>query len=234
MLELEEQAVAAGGGELDLEVGAVAARVDVQERHVALAERDEVAAGAEVGLGRDRLAVARDGEVQLRSGLVEPDVVAAVAHRGGLRGGERLEVGAAVDPQVAGEGLRRVLVGEVGEQPVRAGLVEADRGRPGAVGALGRVQVLEAGEVAAGEDQVHALRRARRRSRGPSARACRRCGSAAARCGRGAARAARRRRAGRRPRRRGRGRSGRGRRRGARSCDHSVRRPGPWGRRRGA
>ena len=33
----------------------------------------------------------------------------------------------------------------------------AHRGRPGAVGALLGVQMLEAGEVAAGEDQVHAL-----------------------------------------------------------------------------
>ena len=61
VLELEEQPVAAGGRELGLERdGRSPRRVDVQERQVALAQRDEVAAGAEVRLGRDRLAVAGD------------------------------------------------------------------------------------------------------------------------------------------------------------------------------
>ena len=42
--------------------------VDVQEGEVALAQRDEVAAGAQVGLDRDRPAVARDGEAQVGLG----------------------------------------------------------------------------------------------------------------------------------------------------------------------
>ena len=46
---------------------------------------------------------------------------------------------------------------EVGEQPVGAGVVEAHRRAPAAVGGLLGVQVLEAGQVAPGEDQVHAL-----------------------------------------------------------------------------
>ena len=52
--------------ELGLELDAVAlGRVDVQEGEIALAQRDQVAAGAEVGLGLDRLAAARDGEAEL-------------------------------------------------------------------------------------------------------------------------------------------------------------------------
>ncbi len=88
---------------------------------------------------------------------VEPDVVAAVADGRRLRRGERAQVGGAVDAQVGGERAGGVVVREVGEQPVRPGRVELDVGRPGAVGAELGVQVLEAREVAAGEDQVHAL-----------------------------------------------------------------------------
>ena len=71
VLEVEEQAVAAGGGKSAAN-GHVAGRlvavvrVDVQVGEVALAQRDEVAAGAEVGLeastGRP---VAGDGEVEV-------------------------------------------------------------------------------------------------------------------------------------------------------------------------
>ena len=112
----------------------------------------------------DRLAVLGDREAQVgllaRAGAagVEAHVVAAVAHRGRRRGGQRREVGGAVDAQVGGQRLRLAVVREVGEQPVGAGVVEAHRRRPGAVGRLLGVQVLEAGQVAAGDDQVHALR----------------------------------------------------------------------------
>ena len=66
VLELEEQAVAALRGELGREADRGASPcvggVGVEVAEVARAERDEVAAGAEVGLGADRLAVARDAE----------------------------------------------------------------------------------------------------------------------------------------------------------------------------
>ena len=91
------------------------------------------------------------------TGGVEPHVVAAVADGGGGRGGEGAQVGGAVDAQVGGERARRPVVGEVGEQAVGAGVGELHAGGPDAVGTLGGVEVLEAGEVAAGEDQVHAL-----------------------------------------------------------------------------
>jgi hypothetical protein len=64
VLELEEQPVAARGRERRRESDAVVLRVHVQERQVALAQRDEVAAGAEVRLDLDRLAVARDREAE--------------------------------------------------------------------------------------------------------------------------------------------------------------------------
>ncbi len=59
-LELEEQAVAAGRRELGHEAQPVLVRVDVQEGEVALAQRDEVALGAEVVVERDGRAVAGD------------------------------------------------------------------------------------------------------------------------------------------------------------------------------
>ena len=51
-LELQEQAVAAGGRERGHEPQAVLVGVDVQEGEVALAQRDEVALGAQVVLDR--------------------------------------------------------------------------------------------------------------------------------------------------------------------------------------
>ncbi len=55
MLELEEQAIAAGARERRRERHRVALGVHVQEREVALAQRDQVAARAEVGLSPDGL-----------------------------------------------------------------------------------------------------------------------------------------------------------------------------------
>ena len=56
MLELQVQAVARARLQVGLELDAVRlGRVHVQEREIALAQRDQVAAGAEVGLGLDRL-----------------------------------------------------------------------------------------------------------------------------------------------------------------------------------
>ena len=82
-LELQKQAVAAGGRECRTELdGVCVGRVDVQKGEVAVAQGDEVPAGAEVGLGLDRCAVLGDGEAQLallarasRTGI-ELDVVA--------------------------------------------------------------------------------------------------------------------------------------------------------------
>ena len=102
----------------------------MQEREVALAQGDQVAAGAEVRLGADRLAVARDREAQIgllaRAGVagVEAHVVAAVAQCGRRGRGQVLEVGDAVDAQVARERLGLAVVREVGEQAVGAGGVE--------------------------------------------------------------------------------------------------------------
>jgi hypothetical protein len=53
--------------------------------------------------------------------------------------------------------VRLAVAREVGEEPVRAGVVQLHAGEPGAVALLTRMKVLEAREVAAGEDQVHAL-----------------------------------------------------------------------------
>ena len=49
-LELQEQAVAARGGELGHEAQAVLVGMDVQEREVALPQRDEVALSAVVAV----------------------------------------------------------------------------------------------------------------------------------------------------------------------------------------
>ncbi len=77
VLELEEQPVPPGGWELRRErhkvvvAGAIAAgvfgRVGSQEPEVPLAQRDQMAAGAEVGLGVDDLAVAADRELEYGS-----------------------------------------------------------------------------------------------------------------------------------------------------------------------
>ena len=72
VLELEEEAIAAGGRVLDLErdrpaSAGLALRVGVQVGLVVLAQGDEVAVGAEVGLDRVELpAVAADGELDRR------------------------------------------------------------------------------------------------------------------------------------------------------------------------
>ena len=68
-LELQEQAVAARRwGTSPSNAQAVLVGVDVEEGEVALAQRDEVAPGAEVRLDGDGRAVAGDGEAQLGLG----------------------------------------------------------------------------------------------------------------------------------------------------------------------
>ena len=65
VLELQEEAIAAGGREGRAELdGSLVGGVDVEEGEVTLSQGDEVPAGAEVGLGLDRCAVLGDGEAQ--------------------------------------------------------------------------------------------------------------------------------------------------------------------------
>ena len=75
----------------------------------------------------------------------------------GRRRGERTQGSGAVDAQVAGKRRGRSVADEVGEDPVGARVVEPERRRPGSVVVHRGMQVLEAGEVAARDDQVHAL-----------------------------------------------------------------------------
>ena len=134
----------------------------VQEREVALAQRHEVALGAQVVLDGDRPALAGDGEAELglRAGLgralgqahAQAVDVEALGGRG-----QRLGAHRPVDGEVVGERVGLLAHGEVGEHAVGARLGEGDGERPGAVRVLGRVQVLEAGHVAAHDDEVHAL-----------------------------------------------------------------------------
>jgi hypothetical protein len=139
-------------------------RVDMEEGQIALAEGDEVPAGAQVGLRVHGASALRNGEAQL--GLparpdgrgVEAHVVAAVAAGGGRGRGQRAQIRGAVHPQVAGQRGRLAAMGEVGEEAVRARVGQPHRRGPHAVVVLARVQVLEAGQVAPGDDQVHALR----------------------------------------------------------------------------
>jgi hypothetical protein len=168
VLEVKEEAIPARGRERGLEAdraaGAVVVGVDVEEREVAVAQRDEVAVGAEVALDADGPAGLGDREAQLRvpagarRAAVEADVVAAAGLGRRGRRGQRPQVGVAIDAQVAGERRRRALAHEVSEDAVGAGVAEAQRRRPRAVGIHRRVQVLEGRQVAAGDDQVHALR----------------------------------------------------------------------------
>ncbi len=133
----------------------VLVRVDVQEGEVALAQRDEVALGAEVVVQLDGRAVAGDLERELLTGR-ETHVEPVRLGRGGRRG-ERLRASGAVDGQVRREGARLAGGREVGVHAVGAGVGEGDGHGPAAVGALDRVDVLEAGQVAAHDDHVHAL-----------------------------------------------------------------------------
>ena len=143
--------------ELGLELDAmVLGGVHVQEREIALAQRDQVAARAEVGLGLDRLAGARDREAQLGAMGVHLHRV-PVGLRDGVGRGERRVVGIAVDGQVGRERVRLAAALEVGEDAIRARVGERDRRAPRAVGIHHGVQVLEAAPVAAHDDQVHAL-----------------------------------------------------------------------------
>ena len=100
-LELQEQAVAAGGREVGRErhdAGRLVAvvRVDVQVGEVALAQRDQVAAGAEVRLeAGDRPAVAataksRSASSPARSGSCCERTVEAVGGGGRAPGRQRL------------------------------------------------------------------------------------------------------------------------------------------------
>ena len=165
MPELQEEAIAArggeGGGEAD---GVVVFRgVHVQEGQVALAQRHEVSTRPEIGLGVNGRAGLGDREAQPCLGAgTHP--AGGQAHRVAARGGrdglgprQRAQVRAAVHLQVARERERLAVVREVGEQPVGPAVVEAQRRRPCAVGLLLGVQVLEAGQVAADDDEVHPL-----------------------------------------------------------------------------
>src|SRR5690606_13273032 len=74
---------------------------------------------------------------------------------GGGRWRQRLRIGGAGHQQVGAEGQVLPALGdEVGEDPVGAGAGQIDRDRPGAVPPERRVYVLEAGQVAADQDQV--------------------------------------------------------------------------------
>ena len=126
MLELQVQPVARVGVELGLELDAVPVdRVHVQVGEVALAQRDQVAAGAEVGLGLDGLAVAGDRRSRAcrrarRSSTVYPSVVST-----SVRSGSGAVVGVAVDGQV---GRQRLVLAalEVGEDAVGARVGQRD------------------------------------------------------------------------------------------------------------
>ena len=137
--------------------------VHVQEREVALAQRDEVALGAQVVLDRDGLAVARDVERELGLARRPGSRPRSARPAGRRRRRSRTGAGSACErtvpstvrssASVCGLAVDR----EVGEHAVGARVAQRHRDRPGAVAALGRVQVLEAGHVAAHDDEVHAL-----------------------------------------------------------------------------
>ena len=81
-----------------------------------------------------------------------PSTVDALGGRG-----QRLGAHRPVDGEVVGERVGLLAHAEVGEHAVGARVGKRDGERPCAVGVLGRVQVLEAGHVAAHDDEVHAL-----------------------------------------------------------------------------
>ena len=142
-----------------------AVRVDVQVGEVALAQRDQVAVGAEVGLQVGRPAGRRGVTVRVSRASVAGGQVAVEGDGVAVHGRGRDVAGSGgARPVVAGDrrGRRR---GSAPSPP--AGVksantrqspgVEVERRRPGAVGAERRVDVLEAGEVAADDDQVQPL-----------------------------------------------------------------------------
>jgi hypothetical protein len=138
-------------------------RVHVQVGQVARAQDHEVAVGAEVGLQvghRDAVPADAQGQFGLLAGgrvPIEDDGV-AVHFRPQRRRGQRCghvlaghrEVGAE-DPVLAVDGGH-----EVGEEPPRPGRQVQGR-PPDAVGPEVRVDVLEAGQVAAHGDEVQVL-----------------------------------------------------------------------------
>src|SRR4051794_22853005 len=136
--------------------------MDVQVGQVALAQRDEVAVGPQVGLHGDRLALAGDGELQVALGArpgvaVERDVVAVDVDLGG-RGRDRPRLEVAGHEHVGGQRRLLAAVGaEVGVDAVDARRAEAQRHRPRSVALLDGMQVLVAGQVATYGDQVQAL-----------------------------------------------------------------------------
>ncbi len=103
----------------------------------------------------------REAQVGLLAGAgvarIEAHVVAAVGDGGRRRGRQRHEVGAAVDTKLRSQRVGLLGDREVGEQSVGAGLVEFHVDRPTAIGCLLGVKVLEARQVAPGDDEVHAL-----------------------------------------------------------------------------
>src|SRR6202008_4245921 len=119
--------------------------MDVQEREVALAQRNQMAARAEVGLDvAHARAVLEDRETGVVAGLGEAHLVAAVRYRrrGGVGQGARLDraVGVEVDSEV----VWLSVAAEVGKEAVAAGVGKPQRDLPAAVRVLSRVQVLEA------------------------------------------------------------------------------------------
>ena len=180
VLELQEQAVAAGGRERrpsNAQRRSLVVGMHVQEGEVALAQRDEVAARrrgrAATATGRpSRVTVKRSSARRRRGRAVgERDVVAVdVARSPAARAAARSATAPSTVRSAAERRAASPPRGEVGEDAVgarvgqrRAATVQR------AVGAAARVQVLEAGQVAAHDDQVHALACARRRSRARSA-----------------------------------------------------------------
>ena len=129
---------------------------------IVLAESDQMAVGAEVGLdARQAPAVPADDEAgegalaRVRRLATDLDLVsvARISALRGLRQGEGLE--AAGGEQVGCQGERLAAGREVGKRPVDAAVGQISLGLPGAVGAQYRVEVLEVGEVAADDDQMH-------------------------------------------------------------------------------
>ena len=93
-----------------------------------------------------------------RSGAgVEAHLVAVTGVRGRGWLGQRPVLGLTVDRQICCQRLRLLVVLEVREDPVGAGIRQGQLHAPDAVLAEHRVHVLEALAVAAHDDDVHAL-----------------------------------------------------------------------------
>ena len=121
---------------------------------IAGAQHDEMPAGAEVGLQvGDGAAVAADGEVELAAVNLQRDVVAVGRRRRAL-GGQRKRLKAPGREEVDPERVALAADLEVREGVVDARVGHGQAGRPSAGGVLGGMQVLEAAQVAAHDDEV--------------------------------------------------------------------------------